>query len=181
MSNFAKTVLLAGALTLTANSAFADQRDGQQQQRPRRDRAQQQAQIPQDGPVTALTKDGKSIQVTIEVPTLNKGNYTDDQFKRSLRGGIMMGAMQVFSQYTEAEITAKMPEIQKKITDGIGMMIPMGGMKDGKPEMAKPGVNYGNATVTKVSEINGGKVVFEQKAPATTKPATQPAAKKPGA
>ncbi|TAL35282.1 MAG: hypothetical protein EPN97_07415 [Alphaproteobacteria bacterium] len=180
MAKFGSTILLAGALTLAANSAFADQRDGQQQQRPRRDRTAQQVQIPQDGPVTALTKDGKSIQVTIEVPTLNKGNYTDDQFKRSLRGGIMMGAMQVFSQYTEAEIAAKMPEIQKKITDGIGMMIPMGGMKDGKPEMAQPGVNYGTATVTKVSEINGGKVVFEQKAPAT-KPATQPAAKKPGA
>jgi hypothetical protein len=180
MAKFGSTLVLAGALTLAANSAFADQRDSQQQPRPRRDRAQQNTAAQQlDGPVTALTKDGKSIHVTVEVPTLNKGNYTDDQFKRSLRGGIMMGAMQVFSQYTEAEITAKMPEIQKKITDGIGMMIPMGGMKDGKPEMAKPGVNYGNATVTKVSEVNGGKVVFEQKAPAT-RPATQPA-KKPGA
>ena len=109
------------------------------------------------------------------MPTLNKGNFTDDQFKRSVRGGIMMGAMQTFSQYTEADITKSMGEIQKKITDGIGLMIPMGGMKDGKPEMAKPGVNYGNATVTKVTEINGGKVVFEQKA-ATTKPATQPKA-----
>lgn len=172
---FGKTVLLAGALTLAANSAFADQRDDQQQQRPRRDHKAQQVVVPQDGPVTAITKDGKSIQVTIEVPTLNKGNFTDDQFKRSVRGGIMMGAMQTFSQYTEADITKNMGEIQKKITDGIGMMIPMGGMKDGKPEMAKPGVNYGNATVTKVTEINGGKVVFEQKAPAT-KPATQPKA-----
>lgn len=179
MTQFGKTVVLAGALTLAANSAFADQRGDQQQQRPRRDRAAQTAVVQQDGPVTALTKDGKSIQVTIDVPVINKGMYTDDQFKRSLRGGIMMGAIQTFSQYTSADIEKNIGEIQKKITDAISPMIPMGTMKDGKPEMAKPGVNYGNASVTKVAEINGGKVLYEQKAPAT-KPAAAPV-KKPGA
>ena len=180
MANLGATLLVAGLLTATANSAFADQREGQQQ-RPRRDRTAQQnaAQQQLDGPVTAITKDGKSIQVTIEVPTINKGMFTDDQFKRSIRGGIMLSAMQTFSQYTEAEIPGKITEIQKKITDGVGAMVPMGGMKDGKPEMAKPGVNYGNATITNVTEARGGKVVFEQKAPAA-KPAA-PATKKPGA
>ena len=170
-----KTVLVAGLLAASANAAFADNRGDQQQPRQRRDRTSQNQPAPTEGPVTAITKDGKAIQVTVDVPILNKGVYTEDQFKRSLRGGIMMSAMQTFAQYTEADIQKNIGEIQKKMAAGIGAMVPLGTVTAGKPDYAKPGVNYGTPQVTRVAEVAGGKVVLEQKAP------PKPAGKAPGA
>src|SRR3982751_7058678 len=102
---FGKTVLVAGLLVASANAVFADNRE-QAQNQPRQRHSQTQPGRDADAPVTAITKDGKAIQVTIEVATINKGVYTEDQFKRSLKGGVMMAAMQTFAQYTEAEITS---------------------------------------------------------------------------
>ena len=172
MAKFGKTVLVAGMLAVSANAAFADNRD-QQQPRQGHNNTQRVAPAP-DAPVTAITKDGKAIQVTIEVPVINKGNYTEDQFKRSLKGGVMLAAMQTFAQYTEADIAKNMPEIQKKISDAISPMVPMGTVTGGKPDYAKPGVNFGTAQVTKVAEVAGGKVIYEQKVPAANPVAKPP-------
>lgn len=172
MAKFGTTVLVAGMLAASANAAFADNRDQQQPNR-RHEQSQNQPGARDDAPVTAITKDGKAIQVTVTVPILNKGNYTEDQFKRSLKGGVMMAAMQTFAQYSEADIAKNMPEIQKKISDAISPMVPMGTVTGGKPDYAKPGTNFGTAQVTKVAEVAGGKVIYEQKAP--------PPAPKPGA
>jgi hypothetical protein len=155
------TFLVAGMLAAAANPSFADTR---QERHPRNDATQRQT-ARDDGPITAISKDGKALQVTVDVPVLNKGNYSDDQFKRSLKGGLQMAALTTFKDYTEAEIPGKIGEIQKKITDAVGAMVPMGTVTAGKPDYAKPGVNYGNVTVTKVAEVTG-KTILEQKAAA---------------
>lgn len=174
-NQFGKSVLVAGLLAASANAAFADNRDHAQNHQPRQSHTQPARDA--DSPVTAITKDGKAIQVTIEVPVINKGGYTDDQFKRSLKGGVMMAALQTFSQYTEAEIPGHIADIQKKISDAISPMVPMGTVTGGKPDYAKPGVNYGTAQVTKVAEVQGGKVLFEKPATKSAPPTTKPGGK----
>jgi hypothetical protein len=173
MANVGTTLLLAGALTASANQAFADNRP-QHGARPAQTLAANRA----DRPITAITKDGKPIQVEMSVPALKTGTYSADGFQRSLKGGEQMAALQVFSQYTEADIPKNIDKIQKEIADKIGAGIPLGTMTGGKPDYAKPGVNFGNVTVTKVSDVIGGKVILQQAAPAAKGPAPAP---RPGA
>ncbi len=161
MAKLGTTIILAGALTASANQAFADNRPA----RPHPAHNAAIATNPADRPITGITKDGKPVQIEMSVPVLNKGNYTDDGFQRALKGGEMMAALQTFSQYTEAEIPGNIGKIQQQITEKIGPMIPMNGGGS-----AKPGVNYGNATVTKITEVIGGKPVFQQAAPKGSAP-----------
>lgn len=166
MAKLGTTVLVAGLLAASANAAFADNREHKQPHP--QNAATQNAR--DNAPISGITKDGKMVQLEISVPTLNKGHYTDQQFDRAIKGGLMMGAMQTMIQYNEADIPKNIGKIQQQITEQIGHGIPLGNV-NGKPENAKPGVNYGNATITKVTDMISHKVVFEQKAP-TTKPGT---------
>jgi hypothetical protein len=169
------TLLLAGALTAAAATAFADNR-ANAQTAPKRDNAattRPAAKDPQQ-PVTAMSKDGKPLSVSIDVPVLNSGNYDKAKFQAALQPSIMLTAMTVFTQYNEADIPKNIPKIQQQITEALGKNVIMGASPDGKMQTAKAGTNYGNATITRVAEANGGKVIFEQKAPATKPAATQP-------
>lgn len=168
------SLVLAGVLTAAATAAFADNRANAQTV-PKRDNAattRPAAKDPQ--PVTAITKDGKPLSVTIDVPVLNSGNYDKERFRASLQPSIMLTAMTIFTQYEQADIAKNIPKIQQQLTEAIGKNVIMGAGADGKMQYAKPGVNYGSATVTRVAEANGGKVLFEQKAPATKPATTQP-------
>jgi hypothetical protein len=178
MAKFGSTVLVAGMLAASANAAFADNRQHHPQPKVQQNYAAPLPAGDEFPASSAFTKDGKSLQVQISIPSKDVGMYKPDQFRRALSGGVMMAAIKTFSQFTEAEIPKNMDKIQKMITAEVGATVPMGTVgADGKPGMAKAGVNYGNATVVSVKEAIGGKVIFEQKAPAT-QPATKPATPK---
>jgi hypothetical protein len=157
------------SLTLVANAAFAQQPRGNHQ---RRDpSATISAQVnPSDkneyAPVTAMTKDGLQMKVSITVPPIKGGMglYKEEDFHKALSTGVMLATFQTFTKYTAAEVPKNIDKIQKEISQNIGNMVSMGTMKNNKPEMATLGTNYGNATIVKITDRDD-KVVFQQKAP----------------
>jgi hypothetical protein len=171
--------LIAGALTAAALLAFADNR-ALAQNAPDKKNAPVTTQpgAKENAPAQVFTKDGKPLNVTIDIPVINPGKYKPDVFKQMMSDNAKIQAMMAVSQFTQEELLKpeNMKKVQDKIAEGISTMVLMEVTKEGKPVFAQKGVHFGPPAITKVAEMQSGKVLFEKKAPAT-QPATKPAVK----
>ncbi|MEZ0261981.1 MAG: hypothetical protein ACAH80_13300 [Alphaproteobacteria bacterium] len=178
MANQAKTLLVAGMLSLAASTAFADNR-AQLAQNAAPQATTQQAQDPNTvkGEYSFMSKDGKPIKMNFTYKMLDKGQVPSPQFGQALVGAGNMMAMQEFIKYNAADIAANIPAIEKAMTEGMTKFMMMGVTPKGEVIYGKPGVNYGPVVVDKVTTTQDNKVIYEKKAepakpaPTTTKPA----------
>lgn len=178
MANQAKTLLVAGMLSLAASTAFAD------------NRALAQAPAPQAATLPAqadpnvikseyafMSKDGKQITMNFTYKMLDKGQVPSPQFGQALAGAGNMMAMQEFIKYNAADIAANIPAIEKAMTEGMQKFLMMGVTPKGEVLYGKPGVNYAPVVVDKVTTTQDKKVIYEKKPDAPKPaPATKPAA-----
>lgn len=158
----ARLWLAAGTLTAVAAGAFfvaAPQL--QDNNKPAPVKAEATAQQQNDNIYPAITKDGKTLAMTVEMPVLKL--EADADFKSSLEFYKMVGIGHAVAQYDQAEVAANIDNIQKAVSGFITQQIVVSADASGKPVKAQEGAHFGTPKVTKVADESGKTVVWKQK------------------
>jgi hypothetical protein len=122
----------------------------------------QQSMATQKNLYPAITKDKQPVRIYLDIKTMDRGTNYGDEFSYSvaLQGQAGLALLGEVQKYTASELPSNAAKIQQAVADKLEKTVAIGTTADGKPQLAKQGVNFGAPQIEKITDARGENLLY---------------------